>query len=207
MFLPRKHCASMVRTLVDSNVSRTTSLYLSRPQQHFGTSNYSRRSEISSEPGITAVSSQKYTAPLMKTVRNIKFFSLSSLALSTLISPVFFIIDSEIEPAVRIIMVGIALGTSALSTAVIQWVLKPYVIEGKRLNSIGDEAFVFERLSWLGQRRSITVNPQELVVEKNGRMFSNLKSADGDCFYIHETTKFWKDLTDSAKKSETSDQV
>lgn len=171
-----------------------------RPQQtYFSTSRTCKVSEISTEPGITAVSSTVYNAPLMKTVRNIKFFSLSSLALSTAISPVFFIIESEIDPAVRAVMVGIALGTSALSTAVIQWVLKPYVITGKSLNSIGVDKVDLTRLTWFGGRRTTEVAVDALRVEKNGRMFSNLVTAEGDAFYVHETTKFWSHLVKERK--------
>ena len=163
------------------------------------------RDEISTDPGITAVSSRAYIAPLKKTVRNIKYFSLSSLALSTMISPVFFLIDSEIEPAVRAVMVGIALGTSALSTGVIQWVLKPYVISGRHLNSIGEDRVELQRLSWLGREKTIEVDASHLTVDKNGRMFSNLKTDTGDCFYVHETTQFWRDLVEDKNIGKESD--
>ncbi|CCG84485.1 protein of unknown function [Taphrina deformans PYCC 5710] len=183
------------------STGRTETRYIITTAQH------RQGSEISTDPGITAVSSQTYEAPLKKTVRNIKLFSLSSLALSTLISPVFLLIESEIEPVVRAVMVGIALGTSALSTGVIQWVLKPYVIQGRALNSIGTGRVEMHRLSWLGRQTATVVNPEDLTVDKNGRMFSNLKAANGDCFYVHETTKFWQELTGKAKKSESANQV
>lgn len=166
----------------------------------FSTARMSRSPEISTDPGITSVSSTVYNAPLMKTVRNIKFFSLSSLALSTAISPVFFLIESEIDPAVRAVMVGIALGTSALSTAVIQWVLKPYVITGRNLNSIGVDKVDLTRLTWFGGRRTTEVAVDTLRVEKNGRMFSNLVTPEGDTFYVHETTKFWTHLIKERKE-------
>lgn len=161
------------------------------------------QTEFNADPGITAVSSTGYVAPLKKTVRNIKYFSLSSLALSTLISPVFLIIDSEIEPAVRAVMVGIALGTSALSTGVIQWVLKPYVIAGKYLNSVGKDRVQFSRLTWFGRETTTELETQDLTVDKNGRMFSNLKTKD-DCFYVHETTQFWRDLTKHSSQVDKS---
>lgn len=188
---------SIHRHISQSLVRSARSSYLARhsPQCTLSTSSFHRQPEISTEPGITAVSSTAYIAPLKKTVRNIKYFSLSSLALSTLISPVFFIIDSEIEPVVRVVMVGIALGTSALSTAVIQWVLKPYVIAGKHLNSIGEDKVDLCRLTWLGREKMTEVQTSSLKVEKNGRMFSNLVTSKGDHFYIHETTQFWRDLT------------
>ena len=145
----------------------------------------------SRETDITPVSSDTYTAPLKKTVRNIKFFSLSSLAVSTLISPVFFIIESEVDMAVRAVMVGIALATSALSTGLIQWVLKPYCMSGQVLAG----KVKLNRMTWLGRSRSTIIDPATLRVEKNGRMFSNLTTLDGkDQFYVHETTKFWRHI-------------
>ncbi|ORY87064.1 hypothetical protein BCR37DRAFT_390777 [Protomyces lactucae-debilis] len=82
---------------------------------------------------LDRANSSHYTAPLAKTVRNIKLFSLSSLTLSTLISPVFFVIESDLDVSVRAAMVGVAILTSGVSTAVVAWVLKPYVVAARVL--------------------------------------------------------------------------
>lgn len=141
---------------------------------------------------IKAVSTTDYEAPLKKTVRNIKIFSISSLVVSTLISPVFFIIESQVDNSVRAAMIGIALGTSGLSTAVIQWVLKPYCISGKILSETG---FTMDRLTWFGRRRTTIVDARNLKIDKNGRMFANLTTEDGkDHYYVHEQTHFWRQL-------------
>lgn len=190
------------RLLPNTQASRHCIAPLHIPRYCLCTTSIRRGPEIGTDPGITAVSSTAYNAPFRKTVRNIKYFSLSSLALTTLISPVFFIIDADIDMAVRAIMVSIALGTSALSTGVIQWVLKPYVIAGRQLNSTSGEKVDLCRLTWLGQERLTEVRTSTLKVEKNGRMFSNLVSDKGDHFYIHETTKFWRDLTTKKQKQE-----
>lgn len=103
-------------------------------------------------------------------------------------------------------MVGIALGTSALSTGVIQWVLKPYVISGRHLNSIGEDKVDLCRLTWLGREKTTEVQTSTMKVEKNGRMFSNLVTNDGDSFYVHETTQFWRDLTKDRELGQDTDQ-
>lgn len=107
----------------------------------------------------------------------------------------------------RVAMVGVALSTSALSTGVIQWVLKPYVTAGRRLNSVGSDRVELNRLSWLGGTKTAVLDIKDLTVDKNGRMFSNLKTKDGDSFYIHESTKFWNEIIKQAAVSETPHQV
>lgn len=143
---------------------------------------------------LTRVESGTYTAPLAKTVRNIKMFSLGSLVVSAAISPIFFLIDSEIDTPVRVAMVGIALATSACSTGVIAWVLKPYVVSGRLLST---SRASITRLDLLGRRFTSEIDTTTLRVDRNGRMFSNLRggqSAGSGAFYIHENTPFWRQL-------------
>jgi hypothetical protein len=221
---------------------------------------------------LERASGTSYTAPLAKTVRNIKFFSLSSLGISTLISPVFFIIESDLDMAVRAAMVGVAILTSGVSTAVVAYVLKPYVVaarvkggsantgwkQGTRvpegletealpmtmdqqdamvtgaappssapatevpesgrasLSTMQDQDIMttsgirqdppasktieMTRLTLLGRRTTSTIDVANLVRDRNGRMFGNLKSKDGkDWFYVHETTGFWQTIKNGSR--------
>lgn len=81
-----------------------------------------------------------YQGPLSSTFRRLKIFSLSTLALSTVISPFMFIIESSLPGSARAALAGTALGTSALSTALVGWVGKPYVTQLKPLHQVLDPA-------------------------------------------------------------------
>ena len=73
-----------------------------------------------------------YHGPLTKAFRNLKIFSLSSIVLTTCLSPVLFVVDSGLPMGARISLAAIALGTSGLSTALITWCAKPYVTTMRR---------------------------------------------------------------------------
>jgi hypothetical protein len=74
-----------------------------------------------------------YTGPLARTFRSLKLFSLSSLALSTAMAPIFFLIESPMPTAARAALAFGALGTSAFSTALVGWLGGPYVSSMRRV--------------------------------------------------------------------------
>lgn len=78
----------------------------------------------------------EYEAPLTATFRRLKIFSLSSLSLSVVMSPFMFLLEtsSGLPVFARFALIGIALGTSSISTALVAWCGKPYVIALERLD-------------------------------------------------------------------------
>ncbi|KAH9942176.1 uncharacterized protein BXZ73DRAFT_41250 [Epithele typhae] len=76
-----------------------------------------------------------YHGPLAGTFRRLKLFSLSSLTLTFIISPFFFLLETTaaIPLAGRAALAGIAVGTSGLSTAIVAWCGRPYVTVLRRL--------------------------------------------------------------------------
>lgn len=70
-----------------------------------------------------------YHGPLAQTFRRLKVFSISSLGLSTLMTPFLFMIEtSSAVPFVgRVALAGTVLMTSGVSTALVAWCGKPYV--------------------------------------------------------------------------------
>ncbi|BFZ58342.1 hypothetical protein PYCC9005_005404 [Savitreella phatthalungensis] len=179
--LPARHSALLIPTKA-------------KPVRRFGWTSLARNAPTQEQftpQELTRADTSIYTAPLATTVRNIKIFSVSSFAASAAISPMFFLIDSEIDIPVRVALVGIAVATSALSTGVIAWVLKPYVVSGKLL---GEQSASVTRLDLLGRRYTSTITGSELKIDRNGRMFANLRGNANEPYYIHETSGFWKHL-------------
>jgi len=79
-----------------------------------------------------------YNGPLAPTFRRLKIFSLSTLGLSTVISPFIFVIESSLPTTARIALASTALGTSAISTTLVNWVGKPYVAQLKPILAEGE---------------------------------------------------------------------
>ena len=71
----------------------------------------------------------EYFGPLAQSFRRLKIFSLSSLALSTLMTPFIFIIEtaSAVPLVGRVALALTVLGTSGVSTALVAWTGRPYV--------------------------------------------------------------------------------
>ncbi|CDZ98387.1 hypothetical protein [Phaffia rhodozyma] len=68
-----------------------------------------------------------YQGPVAKAFKLLKAFSLSSLCVSTALSPFIFILDAPLGMAGRIFLAGCAISTTILSTAMIGWCSSPYV--------------------------------------------------------------------------------
>ncbi|GJE91383.1 hypothetical protein PsYK624_075330 [Phanerochaete sordida] len=72
---------------------------------------------------------QDYEGPLAQTFRRLKIFSVSSLALSTAMTPFIFMIEttSAVPIVARVALAGTVLMTSGVSTALVAWCGRPYV--------------------------------------------------------------------------------
>ena len=71
----------------------------------------------------------EYYGPLAQSFRRLKIFSLSTLALSSLMTPFIFILEtaSAVPLAGRIALATTVLATSGVSTALVAWTGRPYV--------------------------------------------------------------------------------
>ncbi|ORZ31801.1 hypothetical protein BCR44DRAFT_129329 [Catenaria anguillulae PL171] len=72
---------------------------------------------------------QVYEGPLARTVRLMKLFSISSLGATLAMAPLVFYIDVSdvISDSVKTLMMGTAIGFSAVSTSLIHWCLSSYI--------------------------------------------------------------------------------
>ncbi|KAG2175564.1 hypothetical protein INT43_001211 [Umbelopsis isabellina] len=68
-----------------------------------------------------------YVGPLATVAKRLKLFSISSLGLSSAITPFVFVLDFPVPVFAKVVLVGSALFTSASSTGLINWVMSPYV--------------------------------------------------------------------------------
>ncbi|CCJ29340.1 unnamed protein product, partial [Pneumocystis jirovecii] len=124
-----------------------------------------------------------YSGYLVSSLRSIKFFSIGSLCLTYLISPVILFAETNIDLSARIIMVVIALSTTSFSTALIHFVLSPYVTRMQYSN----DKFQIETLNLLGKKIIWIGNSKKLKENRNGRLFANIESIEDKkrWFYIH----------------------
>lgn len=83
----------------------------------------------SAPPTEPAAKEEVYEGPLAVTFRRVKIFSISSLALSVLMTPFLFMIEtSSAVPLVgRMALAGTVIVTSGVSTALVAWCGRPYV--------------------------------------------------------------------------------
>lgn len=98
---------------------------------------------ISTNTSPSVEEKRVYKAPLENSLYKIKIFSLSSLALSTTLSPVMFIVESSLPFVPRLALAATAIGTSALSTAVITYATKPYAVKFRTLEPAEGGALEF----------------------------------------------------------------
>lgn len=100
-----------------------------------------------------------YIGPLSTTFRNLKIFSLSSLTLTSALTPFIFIIDAPLSLSARIALAITALGTSLSSTALIGWCGKPYVVSMRR--QPGSDAIELTTTNtFLRERRTVVLDPR-----------------------------------------------
>lgn len=81
--------------------------------------------KLAGEPNKVAL--YQYSGPLAETWKRLKLFSFASLGLAATITPFFFILESTVPMAGRVMLGSVAIGSSSLSTALIGWCAAPYV--------------------------------------------------------------------------------
>jgi len=113
-------------------------LHLRTRYRYFTSTQYLSNS-LASNPGTDAKTlleptkeNEIYHGPLTTTFRRLKIFSLASLGLSVTLAPFMFILESNLPIFARLALVSIALGSSSVSTALVSWCAKPYVITLRR---------------------------------------------------------------------------
>ena len=92
-----------------------------------------RLHSVASQTDGAPTSTDIYHGPFTLTLRRLKIFSLSSLALSTSLTPFMFIIESALPLGARIALATTAITTSGISTALVAWCGSPYVATLRRL--------------------------------------------------------------------------
>ena len=146
-----------------------------------------------------------YTAPLSKVVRNLKIFSISSLGLSLCLSPAILLIDSNLPLMAKYALVGIALSTSALSTALIHYFIGPYAIRATLTGPSADQCVDITHLSIFAREHHVLVPVDSLErIDGEGlRFFANVRSGQlgklgKRVWYFHDQlnepsiAQFWK---------------
>ena len=130
---------------------------------------------ISTSPPATQQSTQSdsphpvaYHGPLAQTFRRLKIFSLSSLALSCIMTPFIFVIESSLPISARIVLATTALTTSGVSTALVGWSGSPYVVDLRRLTPAengGIEGIEMTTLNLMLRRLTTRVYDADFLVE------------------------------------------
>ncbi|EPX73217.1 uncharacterized protein SOCG_00972 [Schizosaccharomyces octosporus yFS286] len=131
--------------------------------------------------------SYHYEAPLKTAVANIKKFSVGSLGLTYMISPLMLLLDAEgMGLATRLIMISTACAASTISTGLIHWAGKSYVTEGV----LKDNSITFTTLNLLGRRKESKYNVEDLQTPDaaTSRPFTNIETRNHPkkYFYVHQ---------------------
>lgn len=84
-------------------------------------------------PSAQLNSTEIYVGPLGKAFKRLKIFSFTSLGLATIVSPLIIFVESSLPTSARFILAFSALGTSGISSAIISWIAKPYVVTMRRI--------------------------------------------------------------------------
>ncbi|RUS26663.1 hypothetical protein BC938DRAFT_484290 [Jimgerdemannia flammicorona] len=137
-------------------------------------SSYSTRS---SDPTTTTI----YTGPLATVAKRLKLFSVTSLGLTTGLSPFLFLVDVPVPNIARAVLVGAAFFTSAASTALIHWVMSPYVAKITVPTNPADTTPTTLNLhtyTWTS-RKHVTTVPVSLL-EPSTRVFTTWSVHGGD---------------------------
>ena len=113
----------------------------------------------STSPSPSTSYTSIYTGPLTRTFRNLKLFSLSSLAMATSLTPFMFIIESSLPFGARCALAATAVTTSGISTMLVGWAGSPYVvgIEGVKESADGKEKEEFDAVRI--ETRSLLLQP------------------------------------------------
>lgn len=122
---------SAVQSLAHVRQART---FASKIPPDVSSASASNNPQTAAEPPLkhapdTTVQDTVYHGPLTKTFRRLKIFSLSSLTLTFVMAPFIMVLEtsSRLPVVGRLILVGVALSTSGVSTALVAWCGRPYV--------------------------------------------------------------------------------
>lgn len=118
-----------------------------------------------------------YKGPLSATLKRLKVFSISSLALTTALTPFMMIIESNLPIHARVGLVAAALGTSGLNTALVNWVCSPYIVSMKKLPADGTLLHEITTQSLFLRPRITTVYDPAFLVDTR-RPFAKWTLAD-----------------------------
>ena len=144
--------------------------HLRTQHRHFTSSTPYLSNSLASNSGIDAKklestvneSTNIYHGPLTTTFRRLKIFSLASLGLSVTLAPFMFIVESSLPIFARLALISIALGSSSISTALVSWCAKPYVITLQRSNEGGAEEIEMTTVNLFLQPRITKVSPRTI---------------------------------------------
>ncbi|KAI9286127.1 hypothetical protein BC943DRAFT_277170 [Umbelopsis sp. AD052] len=117
-----------------------------------------------------------YTGPLATVAKRLKLFSIGSLGLSGAISPFVFILDFPVPVVAKTVLVASALFTSVSSTALINWVMSPYVTKATMSPSDAD-SINLHTLNVFAQEHITTVPIQDL--QPSTRVFTTIMINEG----------------------------
>lgn len=133
-------------------------------------------------PGGNGTSTVVYEGPLGNTFKLLKMFSLSSLGLSTAISPFIFILESSLPTSGRVFLAVTAMATTSFSTWLISLITTPYVNAVNRfVPSDGDRSRTLMTLTTadvLTRPRHVTLLPLEngsSILTASDRPMTNFK--------------------------------
>ncbi|KAF6767315.1 hypothetical protein PSEUBRA_003939 [Kalmanozyma brasiliensis GHG001] len=101
-----------------------------------------------------------YEGPLARTFTRLKLFSLGSLGLASILTPILLLAPGEISLAGRVGLSITALATSGVSTALIAWIGTPYVGSMRLLKRDGKVGMELNTVSWrLRPQRTLVYEP------------------------------------------------
>ena len=116
------------------------------------------------ELSISKETENIYHGPFTTTFRRLKAFSLASLGLSVSLSPFMFILESSLPMSARLALASIALGSSSLSTALVTWCAKPYVVALQRSYNGGAEEIEMTTVNLFLQPRITKVSTEYFIL-------------------------------------------
>lgn len=123
--------SALTRAVSRAGWTRTLSTSRRRPDIAHNVGNAS--SVPQANPDAVYAGPVLYEGPLSTTFRRLKMFSLSSLSLSFAMAPIILTVTSTLPTQARIALAGTAVLTSGISTAMVAWAGRPYVVALRRL--------------------------------------------------------------------------
>ncbi|KAH8828478.1 hypothetical protein DL96DRAFT_1603428 [Flagelloscypha sp. PMI_526] len=117
----------------------------------------------------------EYAGSLSGTMRRLKIFSLSSLALTTTMTPFLFIVESELPFMARCSLAATAMLTSGVGTGLVSWGAKSYVTKMRKTTG-PEETLEFETSTMFLKKRVTRIYDPAFLTESD-KPFPNGKLA------------------------------